>query len=116
VTFRDPYRSIWQGVEQNVLARRILAIPEYREAYLAALEECIHSAEGPGGWLEQQMERTYEQINVATLEDTHAPYPFTEFQLNIDMLRNYIRERPTSLLQQIDESRQSRLFSRRRRI
>jgi len=114
VTFRDPYRSIWQNVDQNVLARRILAIPAYREAYLAALEVCIQSAEGPGGWLDQEMERTYEQINVATLEDTQSPYPFSEFQANIDMVRNYIRQRPNSLAQQIDETRQGRLLIRRR--
>jgi len=105
VTFRDPYRSIWQNVDQNVLARRILAIPENREAYLAALEACIVAAEGQGGWLDQEMERAYQQINVATLEDTQSPYPFSEFEDNVSLVRNYIRERPASLVQQIEESR-----------
>ena len=68
---------------------------------------------GRGDWLDQEMERTYEQINVATLEDTQSPYPFSEFQANIDMVRNYIRQRPNSLVQQIDETRQGRLLVRR---
>ncbi len=77
VTFRDAERDIWQGVDQNVLARRILAIPENREAYLAALEEMISAAEGPGGWLEQKLDSTYEQIRIAALEDTVSPYPYS---------------------------------------
>ena len=105
VTFRDPNRSIWQNVEQNPLVRRLLAIPEYREAYLAAIEEFMFLAEGPGGWLEQELDRTYQQINVAALEDTLSPYPYSEFDVNVSLLRDYIASRPSSLAAQIEEAR-----------
>ncbi|MBL8239486.1 MAG: CotH kinase family protein [Bryobacterales bacterium] len=106
VTFRDPQRDIWAGVQQNVLARRLLAIPENRDAYLAALEEMALAAEGPGGWLEQQLDLTYAQINVAVLEDALTPYPYSEFDLNVALVRHYIQSRPASLLQQIEAARQ----------
>jgi len=113
VTFRDPYRSIWQGADQNVLARRILSIPEYREAYMMALEECVRSAEGQGGWLDQEMQRAYEQINTAALEDTQSPYPYSEFNVNFDLIRNYLYKRPASVKQQVSDTRQL-LVGRRR--
>jgi spore coat protein CotH len=106
VTFRDPERDIWSGVEQNVLARRLLAIPENREAYLAALEEMAATAEGPGGWLEQKLDLTLDQIRVAALEDMQSPYPYSEFDLNVSLLRNYIYSRPAAIARQIEAARQ----------
>jgi spore coat protein CotH len=105
VTFRDAERDIWQGVDQNVLARRILAIPEHREAYLAALEEMVNAAEGPGGWLEQKLDSTYEQIRIAALEDTVSPYAYGEFGDNVAQVREFVRARPISLLRQIETAR-----------
>ena len=105
VTFRDANRSIWANVEHNQLARRILAVPEYREAYLAALEEFVALAEGPGGWLEQELDRAHEQINVAALEDTLSPYPYSEFYLNVSLVRGYLANRPGAIAAQIEEAR-----------
>ena len=111
VTFRDAGRSIWANVEFNQLARRILAVPEYREAYLAALEEFVVLAEGPGGWMEQELDRAYAQINVAALEDTLSPYPYSEFDVNVALVRRYLAERPGTILAQVEEARRAAVTS-----
>ncbi len=105
VTFRDSDRDIWMGVKENVLARRILAIPEFRETYLAALEGMINAAEGPGGWLEKELDRAFEQVRVAALEDTQSPYAFSEYNDAVTLVRNFLTARPASLLRQIREAR-----------
>jgi hypothetical protein len=98
VTFRDASRSIWQNVERNVLTRRALAVPELRQHYLAALERCV---EVGSAMLEQEIERQYQQIRVAALEDPLRPFTNAQFEEGIAGLRAYAFDRPRSLAAQI---------------
>jgi uncharacterized protein (TIGR03437 family) len=62
-------RPILQNADQNVLMRRLIAIPEYKNAYLEALIKCAILAGGAGGWLEQEATNEYNQIKDAAYQD-----------------------------------------------
>jgi uncharacterized protein (TIGR03437 family) len=62
-------RPILQNADQNVLMRRLMAIPEYKTAYLEALIKCAMLAGGAGGWMEQEAAREYNQIKDAAYQD-----------------------------------------------
>jgi uncharacterized protein (TIGR03437 family) len=67
-------RPIMQNSQQNVLMRRLMAIPEYRNAYIEAVVQCAIIAGGQGGWLEREADRAYQQIREAALADTGKSY------------------------------------------
>mgnify|MGYP001111607581 CR=1 FL=1 len=62
---------IFEGAEENVLARRALQVPELRQLYLASLLKAAQLAGGPGGWLEQELDRLYNQLREIAHADPH---------------------------------------------
>jgi hypothetical protein len=53
----------------NVLARRLLAIPEYRSFYFFQLAKAADLLGGSGGWADQEVSRIYALIHGAALDD-----------------------------------------------
>jgi uncharacterized protein (TIGR03437 family) len=95
---------ILQGVNENVLARRAMAAPELRNVYLDTLYRAAQSAGGAGGWLEQEIDREYNLIRLAALQDPnkrcpdpatgfHRPCSNEEFEAEIAFLRRFARSR-----------------------
>lgn len=86
--------DIHQGVDDNVLARRMFAIPGIHRAYLEALIECASlathpaSAESSVGWLQAEMRRQIDQFREAALADVNKP--FTNERLD-DELQKVLR-------------------------
>jgi len=105
VTFHQPDRSIWRNTERNVLTRRVLAAPELRAYYLDALERCLALAGGPGGWLELEIERVYQQIRQAALEDPNKAFSHAQFEEGVSYLGYFAFERPRFVTNQIAGSR-----------
>jgi spore coat protein CotH len=105
MAFHDPHRSIWVNTEKNVLTRRLLAVPEIREYYLTTLERVMELAGGPGGWLEREIEREYEQIRVAAADDPNRPFSYSEFEWAVDYFRSFAFERAGFLANEIADSR-----------
>jgi spore coat protein CotH len=103
VTFRQVDRSIWQNVERNVLARRLLAIPEYREYYLHALESVSDAAGGE--WLAGQIETACEQIRLAVAEDPNKPFTYGQFEEGIAILREFAALRAAKIADEIAAGR-----------
>ncbi|PWU12039.1 MAG: hypothetical protein C5B51_01465 [Terriglobia bacterium] len=68
-SFDSNVRPILENADVNVLMRRLVAIPEYKNAYLEALLKCAMLAGGAGGWLEQEALREYNQIKDAAYQD-----------------------------------------------
>ncbi len=73
-TFSWSARPIFKNAEQNVFARRALALPERRAQYLDALYKIALLAGESGGWLEWELRRYYGQIRDAVYEDTLKQY------------------------------------------
>lgn len=92
-TFAQPEHSIWYNVGQNVLVRRLLAVPEMKSAYLGALWLCAKTAGGAGGWLEGEAVRLYNQIRTAARQDALKPQSNDEFETAVNALLWFIRER-----------------------
>jgi spore coat protein CotH len=107
VTLSQPYRSVWHNAGRNVLTRRLFAVPELREHYRQALEQCIEVAGGPGGWLEQEVEKVYQQVKLAALEDPARPYSYSDFEESVDSLRHFAFLRAGAVLNQVTDSRDS---------
>ena len=61
---------IMLNVSTNVLSRRALAQPDLLADYLDYLRLASDIAGGPGGWLEQEINKEYEQIRQAAYDDT----------------------------------------------
>lgn len=106
VTFQEPHaeRSIWANFDRHVLIRRMMALPDIRERYLAALNECIRTAGGAGGWLEQEIERIYQQVRTAALDDPQKNETNAEFEEGVSSLKTFAFARPRFIRAQMEEA------------
>jgi hypothetical protein len=101
VTFHTIDRSIWLNLDGNVLTRRLLAVPEWRAFFLAELFRAVELAEGPGGWLEQQIEQGYQLTWLPVSEDPNKPFTYGQFEEGIAYLREFAYLRPWYVLWEI---------------
>ena len=99
---------------KNILLRRALGFPELRAAYLQALAQAAILAGGNGGWLEQEIQREYEQIREAVFADPNKqcvheqgglkPCSNEEFEAAVESLRQFARDRSTFVREQLVEA------------
>lgn len=85
LTFLDPAYDLMSYQDNNVLVRKLMAIPEYRGLYFATLDEAAHSAdEGASetevGALEREVRRELDLIDTAMMADTNRPFTDAEYQ------------------------------------
>lgn len=101
-TFGWAVTSIFDAVEDNVLARRALQDPKLRKLYLEALAKAAELAGGPGGWLEGELDRLYDQVREIAHADPHKQCAVQgmlvgctgeDFELEVARMRQFIRER-----------------------
>src|SRR6186997_3080356 len=76
IAFQRPDFGITTRNEENVLTRKTLELPAYSSQYFSVLSEAAGSA---SGWLRQEMQRQFDMINAAMLEDTLKPYTNAEY-------------------------------------
>lgn len=115
-----PGYSIWHNVtdvpeaNRNRLMSRALEYGDLRDLYLETLLEAGRSVSEvpldtpPGdrrGWLAREIDRAYALISPSVLTDTLKPYTNEEFQLAIESLRIFARERTTFVNAQVAASR-----------
>lgn len=105
-TFKANDYPLWpQGLDENEITRRLLAVPELRAFYLRELARCADVAEsrdgadGAGGrqprpWLERTLEESYAQIAEAAHADGRKPQSNRLFDEAVDGLRSFARFRP----------------------
>ena len=105
-----PDRPILQHADQNVLMRRLMAIPEYRNSYFESLTTVAMLAGGAGGWLEQEATREYQQIRQAAYDDAnklrlesgnHVPVSNDDFDAACAWVIGYAAHRTPSVMSQI---------------
>jgi hypothetical protein len=91
--------DILQGVNDNVLTRRLLSIPAYFRLYLETLIECADEAMRPEsegasiGWLEAEMLRITSQIRDAAHADRNTRFDSDRFDEEVRKVLTFARER-----------------------
>jgi hypothetical protein len=91
--------DILQGVNDNVLARRVLSIPAYFRLYLETLIECAdasmrpQSEESSIGWLEAEILRINAQIRAAAHADVNTRFDSDRFDEEMGKVLTFARER-----------------------
>jgi len=92
-------QDIFQGVNDNVLARRALAVPSLYRLYLETLIECAARAAEPEspdsktGWFEAEIQRTISQIRQAAHADTNKRFDTDRFDDEIEKVQRFARDR-----------------------
>ncbi|MBI4888742.1 MAG: CotH kinase family protein [Acidobacteria bacterium] len=103
-TFTAIDSSIVLRVEENALLSRALAFSDLRAAYLDALERCARLA-AAGNWLESEIVRVSAVIDAAAREDVHMPGGDQTRQAAVAYLRQFARERPAFVIQEVARER-----------
>lgn len=108
-TFMVANQSIWWNLEENVLLRQLMQVPELRELYLDALLEAAQSAGEPVAdgktWLESQIQYAGDQIRAAARADRvrwQAPDLFDE---ELDRLREFAATRSPFVVCEVQRAR-----------
>jgi hypothetical protein len=115
-----PGYPIWHNitdvpdVNRNRLMMRAMEYSDLRTLYLDTLLEAGQSALAlpidtlPGdtrGWLEREIDRAYALISPSVLTDTVKPFTNEEFQLSVEALRVFARERTAFVTAEVAASR-----------
>jgi hypothetical protein len=91
--------DILQGVNDNVLARRVLSIPAYFQLYLRTLIDCADAAMRPEseessvGWLEAEIRRISAQTKDAAHADRNTRWDNDRYDEEIGKVLKFARER-----------------------
>jgi spore coat protein CotH len=98
------------NISENALTRRLMNLPEFRDALVGALLRASEIAGGSGGWLEQEVERLSDQIRTAVYADPFPKCPNADvscsaqyFEAEVERLRQFAMYRPALLhIQMVD--------------
>ena len=98
----NPSRAIqWPilfGFDQNVLARKSIAVPSLRAVYLGQLQRCADLA---AGWMEGEIARMFNMIRDAAAADPVKPYSNAQVAEAVEFLRRFAQERPRIVREQV---------------
>ena len=113
-TFHALEFDIMKGVNENVLARRLLSQRAFRDRYFtqlldaagSAMEKDAEAGDQPGpGWLEREVTRMAAQIRTIGRSDTFKPFGNAEFETSLNDLLIFARERADFVRTRIAEQR-----------
>ncbi len=103
LTFWDSGRDLFYGTDVNHITARLLKIPEYQTAYLAAASKAIALFGGTGGWADQEITREYNLINDAATQDVNkqciqssgglGPCGYADFQKEVTRIHAFTGQR-----------------------
>ena len=99
LAYWHPQYDIFQGVEGNVLARRVLSMPLYRKIYLETLRLCAVRAseavgpDNPMGWLEAETRRALDQVRAAAYADENKRFNNERFDDEAEKVLRFARQR-----------------------
>ncbi len=110
-TFHNLMRQISWNTDTNVFTRRGMANSDLRNAYLDTLANAAAAAgNGTTGWLYQEAQREYQQIEQAALDDpikqcgTHTCTQ-DEFEADVQVVLQFAQYRAQAVLQQLQTLR-----------
>ena len=110
------------SIRQNRLMARAMGQADLMNRYFDLILECARLASEPEagsgdgrGWLEREVEREYQQVRAAALDDPVKPYSNAEFESAVEYLRAFARQRGAQVVEQVGGARPALAFSNRRR-
>jgi hypothetical protein len=119
--FKDaPDYWIWHNhldapdANRNRLFTRLMSYPDLKAQFLDTLLQCAEIAtavppdsapDDTRGWMEREVEREYAQINAAVQADVEKPYSNDQFRAAVDFMRNFVKQRPDIVRNQVAASR-----------
>ncbi len=89
---------------RNKLVNKALDNPELYNQFLDALVEAANAA-ADGQWMETEIEKEYNQIRQAALDDATKPYSNQAFEDAVTALRQFAQQRPPLVLSEVSASR-----------
>lgn len=97
-TFKGTDYPVWpDGMYGNVLTLQLMRVDELRAFFLDALLETLDALDAPDengtSWLSAEIERDYQQIHDAALEDPRKPQSNDRFEEAVTELREFARGR-----------------------
>jgi spore coat protein H len=103
-TFAAIDSPILLRADENRLFSRALAFTDLRSLYLDVLEQCARLASADG-WLEGEIVRLTTLIDGAAREDRRKPYDDEVRVRDVEFLRQFARQRPGLVLQDVAQER-----------
>lgn len=109
-TFSNAQRPILQDVSTDVLASRLMSIPEYQGIYMATLARAAQMFGGSGGWADQEVSHEYNIIAAAAQNDPNkrclvnsppGPCPAGAFQSSVTQMHSFIAARSSYVSSQV---------------
>jgi spore coat protein H len=73
-------------LDENVLTRRTLELGGYRAQYFSVLAE---AADAAAGWMRQEMQRQFDLVHQAMIEDTQKPYSNEQYAAERERLLGF---------------------------
>lgn len=99
-TFWRFNNEIFTRIDNSVLARRALALPDVRQAYLDTLVAAADSSndgqeggDASTGWLAREVERLYGQVQGSVTDDPNKPFTVAQFEAAVAGLRTFAARR-----------------------
>jgi hypothetical protein len=101
---------VLRNIDANVLMRRALAVPGLREFFSREVLRAAESAGGADGWMDQEIQRIYNQIGDAVRIDglkecVDGPCSLErsneEFERTVEYMRRFAAERPEEVVRQL---------------
>ena len=103
-TFAAIDSPILLRADENRLFSRALVFSDLRALYLDVLEQCARTA-AADDWLEGQIARLAASIDAAAREDRRKPHDDEVRTRDVEFLRQFARQRPPFVLQEIARER-----------
>lgn len=98
-SLQNPTWPLYNRVDANVLARRLLAIPSKKQLYVDQVKKAV-STYVNSSWLEPKLEALYTLIRESAIADTKKPYSNNDFELAVSGLRGIIAGRQADVAAQ----------------
>jgi hypothetical protein len=106
-TFTAIESSVLLRADENRLFSRAIAFSDLRTLYLDVLERCVRLA-AADGWLEQEVVRLATLIDTAARDDRRKPYGDDAHAADVEFVRQFARQRPGFVLQDVGRERRQR--------
>ncbi|MFN7541913.1 MAG: CotH kinase family protein [Acidobacteriota bacterium] len=94
-------RSIWQGVSQSELLRKMLDVPQQRQAFLAELQRVVNLVESEDNGLLRLAHEMLKTTRPFAFADPVKRYKNAEYEEAITTLFHFLKERPRLVREQI---------------
>jgi hypothetical protein len=102
VTFYDIRRPLLENVAKNVLARRVLASPQWRKLFQESVTKLLPLL-GPDSEMEKELNLLYDVVREAVKEDPKRPFSYDLFENDVVKIRDFVRNRNEFIREELEK-------------